>query len=66
MIRYETYLNKNVRVITMILFRSGRKINTTYFGVVDSIKGHQIILIEKDGQKVYISKKHIKRIEEIK
>ena len=66
MIHFGPYLNKKVRVITMVLFRNGRKINTHYIGVVTAVESQEIFLREIDGKDVSIMKKHIKRIEEIK
>lgn len=66
MIHFNAYLNKKVRVITMVLFRNGRKINTHYIGIITSIENQEIFLKEVDGKNVPILKKHIKRIEEVK
>lgn len=58
-------LNKKVRVITMIMFRNGRKIKTDYIGVLTKEDGFALTIKELDSNEVRIPKKHIKRIEEI-
>ena len=62
---YVELLNKEVRIITLIVFSNGRKIKTEYIGVL--IKNHEesIVIKEKDNTSVIIGKKRIKRIEEI-
>jgi hypothetical protein len=65
MMNYKDLLNKQVRVVTMVLFRSGRKIKTDYLGKLIVDYDHAIIILELDGTKVSIHKRHIKRIEEI-
>jgi hypothetical protein len=64
MINYVGLLNKKVKVITMVLFNSGRKIKTDYVGTLLEDRHQVIIIKELDGTKVSIHKKHIKRVEE--
>lgn len=61
---YKDYLNKNVRIISKVIFRNKREINTRYFGIVIKIEKDYIVLKENDGHIVNVQLKHIKRIEE--
>lgn len=61
---YKDYLNKSVRIISKVIFRNKREINTRYFGIVIKIEKDYIVLKESDGHIVNIQLKHIKRIEE--
>lgn len=65
MIKFEDYLNKEVRVITKMIFRNGREVNIKYFGTVIKCIEKGILILEKDGNKEFINSKHIKRIEQI-
>lgn len=60
---YGLLIDEKVRVITMVLFRNGRKINTHYIGHLITYSNIDITLKELDGTQVRISRKHIKRIE---
>lgn len=65
MINYGLFINEKVRVITMVLFRNGRKINTHYIGHLVTYNNVEITLKELDGTQVVINRKHIKRIEKL-
>ncbi len=57
-------LGKYVRIITKVIFRNGREINTRYFGTLIEIDSNHVVLKENDGNIVDIKLKHLKRIEE--
>lgn len=61
----EMFLNEKVKIITVVIFKNGRKINTRYRGTLIEDGNMIIILKEIDGTIVTINKKHIKRIEKI-
>ena len=65
MINYNYLINKKVRVITMVMFKSGRKIKTDYIGELIKNYNTMIDIKELDGTRVTIEKRYIKRIEEI-
>jgi len=64
MMRYQELMKKEVRVITMVFLKNGRKIKTDYFGVLVKNNEEEIIIMEFDNKFVHIKKRHIKRIEE--
>lgn len=64
MINCVDLLNKKVRVITVVVFKNGRKIKTEYVGTLLSAKNEFIIIKESDMNYANVHKKFIKRIEE--
>jgi hypothetical protein len=63
MIKYSDFLNKEVRVISVVFFTNGRIIKTEYYGkLIKETKKH-IHIIERDGNKINIQKKHVKRVD---
>lgn len=65
MTNIERLMNKKIKVITMVMFKNGRKIKTDYIGILISEDPFAITIKELDLTEVRIQKKFIKRIEEI-
>lgn len=65
MTNIERLMNKKIKVITMVMFKNGRKIKTDYIGILISEDSFAITIKELDLTEVRIQKKFIKRIEEI-
>ena len=61
---YVELLNKEVRIITLVVFGNGRKIKTEYVGKLIENYNESITIQEKDNTSVRIRKNRIKRIEE--
>lgn len=63
MIKYSDFLNKEVRVISVVFFTNGRIIKTEYYGKFIKETKKYIYIIERDGNKINIQKKHVKRVD---
>lgn len=62
--RYEKLFKKQVRVISVVVYKNGRLIKTEYYGELVDIEDDRIVLREKDMTIAKVEKRFIKRIEE--
>lgn len=62
--RYEKLFKKQVRVISVVVYKNGRLIKTEYYGELVDIEDDHIVLREKDMTIAKVEKRFIKRIEE--
>lgn len=62
--RYEKLFKKQVRVISVVVYKNGRLIKTEYYGELVDIEDNHIVLREKDMTIAKVDKRFIKRIEE--
>lgn len=62
--RYEKLFKKQVRVISVVVYKNGRLIKTEYYGELVDIEDNHIVLREKDMTIAKVEKRFIKRIEE--
>ena len=61
--RYEKLFKKQVRVISVVVYKNGRLIKTEYYGELVDIEDDHIVLREKDMTIAKVKKRFIKRIE---
>ena len=61
--RYEKLFKKQVRVISVVVYKNGRLIKTEYYGELVDIEDDHIVLREKDMTIAKVQKRFIKRIE---
>lgn len=61
--RYSNYLNKQVRIISVVVYRNGRVTKTEYYGKLIEETDKQLIIIEHDDKKVTINKRFVKRVD---
>lgn len=62
--RYEKLFKKQVRVISVVVYKNGRLIKTEYYGELVDIEDDHIVLREKDMTIAKVEKRFIRRIEE--
>lgn len=62
--RYEKLFKKQLRVISVVVYKNGRLIKTEYYGELVDIEDDHIVLREKDMTIAKVEKRFIKRIEE--
>lgn len=62
--RYEKLFKKQVRVISVVVYKNGRLIKTEYYGELVDIEDDRIVLREKDMTIAKVEKRFIRRIEE--
>lgn len=61
--RYQSYLNEFVRIISVVVFRNGRIIKTEYFGTLINETEHLITVKENDNKIIDVQKRFVKRVE---
>lgn len=62
--KYEKLFKKQVRVISVVVYKNGRLIKTEYYGELVDIEDDHIVLREKDMTIAKVEKRFIRRIEE--
>lgn len=61
--QYIDYMFKNVRVISVVVYKNGRRIKTDYFGKLINETINTITIVEEDGKEINIEKRFIKRVD---
>ena len=61
--RYINYINTEIRVISVVIYRNGRTIKTEYFGKLIKETKNTIRIVERDGKEITIQKRFIKRVD---